>query len=617
MGRSKGAGSHCVAYCAAILGEGTDSIRYPNWTEGFRNVSNQRNLLIASLMSLIVLLGWNVISERFFPQPKPTATQVAPSVGAPAASAGTAPAVPATATTLRDVNTVLAAGPRVSISTPSVTGSINLIGARIDDLVLLRHKETARKDSPPIRLLSPAGTKASYYAGFGWSGAGIALPGDATVWQADNTTLTPERPVSLRWDNGQGQIFAIRIAIDKDYMFNVDQSVTSAGPDSVSVTSNAFIRRDHKDAVTGSIFVPRNDQYSWTMHVGPLGDFGGKINFGLKYATLDEAGATGTKFGSDTNWLGFGQTYWLTALIPGKESVTASDFSGNASTYQAAFAGKPTTIGPQSTTTSSMRFFAGAKEGEVLDHYQAAGVSNFSNAIDWGWFWFIEKPIFKLLDWLFKLVGNFGVAIILLTFVVRGLMFPIAQRQFASMAAMRVVQPKMKAIQERFKDDKAKQQQEIMKLYQAEKINPMAGCLPIFLQIPVFYGLYKVLMVTIEMRHQPFALWIKDLSAPDPATVLNLFGLLPFHPTGILAISVLPILLGVTMYLQFKLNPAPADPVQQQMFSIMPWIMMFMMAPFAAGLQLYWVVSNLLTIAQQKWLYSKHPALKQPVTAAK
>ncbi len=584
-------------------------------------MSNQRNLLLASLLSLVVLLGWNVVSERFFPQPKPVATQPG-ATSAPSATTASGGQVPvpgaiAAPSTLRSLNSVLAAGPRVRIVTPSVSGSINLVGARIDDLVLLRHRETARKDSPPVRLLSPAGTRASYFSSFGWSGQGVALPGDATVWQADGTTLTPEKPVTLRWDNAQGQVFAIRIAIDKDYLFSVDQSVTNSGTANVRVQSNGFIRRDHKDAVGGSIFVPRHDQYSWTMHVGPLGDFGGKVNFGLKYDTLDEAGAAGTHFGADTNWLGFGQTYWLTALVPARGGVAASDFTGNASTYQAAFADKPTDIAPQSTSTSTTRFFAGAKEINVLNRYQDAGISNFSNAIDWGWFWFIEKPIFKLLDWLFKLVGNFGVAIMLLTFVVRGLMFPVAQRQFASMAAMRVVQPKMKAIQERYKDDRPRQQQEIMKLYQQEKINPMSGCLPIFLQIPVFYGLYKVLMVTIEMRHQPFALWIHDLSAPDPATVLNLFGMLPFHPTGILAIGVLPILLGVTMYLQFKLNPAPTDPVQQQMFSIMPWIMMFMMAPFAAGLQLYWVVSNLLTIAQQKWLYSKHPALKQPVVAAK
>ncbi len=567
---------------------------------------------MAIVLSALVLFGWSALSERFFPAPKPVAT--ASGTTASPAAGGTLPGAAPAAAALRDVKAVLAEGGRVAITTPRVSGSINLTGARIDDLVLLAHRETADKNSPPVRLLSPAGTKASYFASFGWAGAGVALPGDSTLWQSDGAALTPAKPVTLRWDNGQGQLFAIRIAVDKDYMFSVDQSVTNSSATPVKVNSFGFIRRDHKDAVNGSIFVPRHDQYSWTMHVGPLGDFGDKINFGMKYETLDEAGAAGMKFGADTNWIGFGQTYWLTALVPSKGSVTESKLEGDANTYQAAFAAKQATIGPQSTTTTSTRFFAGAKEVDILNKYQDAGVSNFGNAIDWGWFWFIEKPLFMLLDFLFKLFGNFGLAIIGLTFVVRGLMFPIAQRQFASMAAMRAVQPKLKALQDRYKDDKPRLQQEMMKLYKDEKINPLGGCLPIFLQIPVFYGLYKVLMVTIEMRHQPFVGWIKDLSAPDPANLVNLAGMAGIPLPALLGIGVLSSLLGITMWMQFKLNPAAPDPVQQQMFSIMPWIMMFMMAPFAAGLQLYWVVSNLLTIAQQKWLYSKHPGLKVPVT---
>jgi YidC/Oxa1 family membrane protein insertase len=263
-------------------------------------------------------------------------------------------------------------------------------------------------------------------------------------------------------------------------------------------------------------------------------------------------------------------------------------------------------LAPGQAITSESRLFAGAKEKAWLDRYETDGIDHISKSIDWGWFEWFMRPIFNLLNWLFKVTGNFGVAIICLTFIVRMLMFPIADKQFRSMAGMRRVQPKLKAIQERYKDDKAKLQQEMLKLYQQEKINPAAGCLPILLQIPVFYALYKVLLVAVEMRHQPFALWIKDLSAPDPMTPVNLFGLLPFHPPGFLAIGVLPILLGVTMWMQFKLNPQQMDPVQQQVFSFMPWVLMFVMAPFAAGLQLYWVVSNVLTIAQQKWLYHRY-----------
>jgi YidC/Oxa1 family membrane protein insertase len=272
-----------------------------------------------------------------------------------------------------------------------------------------------------------------------------------------------------------------------------------------------------------------------------------------------------------------------------------------------------TNVAPGKAVSVTSRLFAGAKETALLESYaDKGGVALFDRAIDWGWFRWFEKPIFYLLDWLFRAIGNFGVAIICLTFVVRGLMFPVAQRQFASMAAMRAIQPKMKAIQEKYKDDKPRAQQAIMELYKQEKVNPLAGCLPIFLQIPIFFALYKVLMLTIEMRHQPFVLWIRDLSAPDPLHILNLFGLLDFTPPGFLSIGLLAILLGITMYLQFKLNPAPMDDMQKQIFQIMPWMMMFIMAPFAAGLLIYWCTSNLLTIAQQWWLYRQHPALRQP-----
>ena len=300
----------------------------------------------------------------------------------------------------------------------------------------------------------------------------------------------------------------------------------------------------------------------------------------------------------------------MSALIPDKTRVT-SDFRalGNG-IYRADLIYQGTAVAPGRQVSNTTRIFAGAKESEVLDRYEAGGIDNFGLAIDWGWFRWFEKPLFMLLLALFKAVGNFGVAIILLTVIVRGIMFPIAQRQFASMAAMRAIQPKMKALQERYKDDKQKQQQEIMALYKKEGVNPLAGCLPIFLQIPVFFALYKVLILAIEMRHQPFVLWIKDLSAPDPLHFLNLFGLLDFTPPAFLAIGILALLLGVTMHYQFKLNPAQLDPIQQQIFAFMPWIMMFVMAPFAAGLLLYWITSNILTIAQQAYLYSKHPQLK-------
>jgi YidC/Oxa1 family membrane protein insertase len=472
--------------------------------------------------------------------------------------------------------------------------------------VMTAYKETIKKDSPAVRLFAPSGSKNAFFSGFGWIGDGVQMPSAQTIWQADQPTLTPEKPVTLRWANTTGQSFAIKISVDRDYMFSVEQSITNSGDGAISARPYAFVSR----------FGQSKDVDTWTNHVGPIGAFNDSVNFGVDWSTLDEAGADGERFKSRGGWLGFGDLHWLAAVIPAKDAAIDAGFRAADGSYQAEYTVPSTVVASGKIATTTTRLFAGAKEVRLLDDYEdSQSIVNFGKAIDWGWFEVFAKPFFYLLDWLFKMVGNFGVAIMLLTLIVRGAMFPIAQRQFASMAAMRVVQPKLKALQERYKDDKPKLQQEMMALYKTEKINPMAGCLPILIQIPVFYALYKVLMVAIEMRHQPFVLWIKDLSAPDPAHVLNLFGVLPFDVPSFLSIGVLAILLGITMWLQFKLNPAPLDPVQQQVFAIMPWMMMFVMAPFAAGLLIYWTTSNILTIAQQKWLYSRHPALKEPVKA--
>jgi YidC/Oxa1 family membrane protein insertase len=345
------------------------------------------------------------------------------------------------------------------------------------------------------------------------------------------------------------------------------------------------------------------DASSWTMHIGPMSVFDGKADYGLDWADLDETGRA--SFSGVKGWLGFTDKYWLTALAPSGDSMSADFRRSPAGGYQADYALAPTMLAPGQTANTTTRLFAGAKDKQLLDRYEDAGITKLSKSIDWGWFEFFMRPIFDLLMFLFRTLGNFGLAIIGLTFIVRLLMFPIAQKQFKSMAAMRKLQPKLKAVQDRFKDDKPRQQQEILKLYQAEKINPAAGCLPILLQIPVFYALYKVLMVSVEMRHQPFYLWIKDLSAPDPLTPVNLFGLLDFSPPAFLAIGILPILVGATQWATMKLNPQPMDPMQAKIFAIMPWFLVFMMAPFAAGLQLYWMTNNLLTIAQQWWLYRR------------
>lgn len=580
-------------------------------------MDDKRNMIAAILLSVAILIGWNFVSEKFFPTPdKPdvTTTVAGPGGTAPAATPGQpaalpAPGVPATTApqAIRPIEAVLADGNRIPIETPAIKGSINLVGARIDDITLSKYRQTIKKDSPPVRLFAPGGTTAAYFASIGWSAQGIVVPGPTTVWTATGTKLTPSTPVTLSWANGGGQTFRIEYSIDSDYLITAKQTIANTGTAPVAVRSGTYIDR------TGKPTDP-HEQDSWTIHVGPTGYLDGKSNF-TNYDELEEA-ANNTVSYTSAGWLGFTDKYWLAAVVPAKgEKVSAAFNSLPGGAFRAAFARDLVEVAPGRQITTTSRVFAGAKEVSTLSHYQDdQGITRLSNAIDWGWFEFFEVPIFKLLDWLFKQVGNFGVAIMALTLIIRGLMFPIAQRQFGSMAQMRLVQPKMKALQERHKDDKPKMQQELMKLYKDEKINPLAGCLPILIQIPIFYALYKVLMLTIEMRHQPFILWIKDLSAPDPLHILNLFGLLPFTPPSILSIGILAVILGITMFLQFRLNPQATDPVQQQVFKIMPWLFMFIMAPFAAGLLLYWITNNILSIAQQQWMYRKFPQLKAAPT---
>lgn len=568
-------------------------------------MDDKRNLILAVLLTGLILFGWPYVAERLFPgsmKPAPTAQQQSAQAGQPTPAASGAPALdPAMPVTPQDRATVLRQSPRVVIETPKLTGSIALKGARIDDITLPTYRQTLEKNSPPITLFSPAGTKDAHFAGFGWAGEGMKAPDANTVWQASGSKLTPASPVTLRWDNGTGQLFEIALSVDANYMITARQSVTNRGAGAVAVRSYGFISRVGHS----------KDPSTWTIHTGPIGVFNGAANYDIEFKDLDESGDS-ARLPSTGGWIGFTDHYWLSAMVPDQKASFDGQFrKGAGQTYQADVSLPPVVLAPGKSLSQSNRLFVGAKEVKVLEAYQDSGITLFDRSIDWGWFYWFEKPIFALLHWLFTQIGNFGVAIICLTFVVRALMFPIAQKQFASMAAMRAIQPKMKALQEKHKDDKPKLQQELMDLYKKEKVNPFSGCMPIFLQIPIFFALYKVLMLTIEMRHQPFALWIKDLSAPDPLHVLNLFGLLPFEVPAFLGVGILAIILGITMWLQFKLNPAPMDDMQKQIFALMPWMMMFIMAPFAAGLLIYWITSNILTIAQQSWLYSRHPQLKQ------
>ncbi len=570
------------------------------------DTSNQRNLFLAVILTGLILFGWDRAVQYFYPQPVKThaiaaqAPTAEPTQAAKPTREGGLTGDADKALEAQDLKTALAAPGRVPIAAPGLSGSINLTGAVLDDLTANRHTASVDKNSGPARIFSPAGTPAQHYAQFGWVGQpGLALPNASTLWTAEpGARLTPQTPVTLTWTNPTGQAFALKFAIDADYMLTATQSVANAGAAPVTVKQFALINRTDKTASLDT----------WNVHSGPVGAFGGAASFSNNYKDVLAAGQVANA--GKTDWIGFTDIYWLSALIPDEGSTTSDFRSLGGGVYRADLIYGDAVVAPGAQVTRTTRLFAGAKESRVLDRYEAAGIPKFGLAIDWGWFRWFEKPIFLLLNTLFHAVGNFGVAIILLTLIVRTLMFPVAQRQFASMAAMKAIQPKMKALQERYKDDKQKQQEEVMALYKKEGVNPLAGCLPIFLQIPVFFALYKVLILSIEMRHQPFALWIRDLSAPDPLHVLNLFGALPFTPPSFLGIGVLAIILGITMFLQFRLNPAQMDPVQQQVFSIMPWMMMFIMAPFAAGLLIYWITSNLLTIAQQKYLYARHPQLR-------
>ncbi len=584
-------------------------------------MDDKRNIIMAVLLTGIILFGWPVLMETFFPDManenevveqanNPATDQVDPGTPAVSTTTGAAGIATQAATgTTTSLPNALKASARIMVDTPRLQGSINLTGAKIDDLTLTDHTVELDKKSAPVRLFAPSGTKNAYFSRFGWAGDGVEVPGDNTVWTADQSTLTPATPVNLTWNNEAGIAFAIKLSIDENYLITAEQSATNRGANAIALNPYGLLSR-----VRDENNVPPSEQSSWTIHIGPMGVFDGTADYDWDYEDIAEAGAKGVDFNASDGWLGFTDKYWLGALIPDKAAKVEAKFrAGQGDIYQAQVARENAqVVGPGKVLKTTTRLFAGAKETALLDQYkEQQGITLLDKAVDWGWFYWFEKPLFYLLNWLFEMVGNFGVAIIIMTFIVRLIMFPIAQKQFASMAQMRAVQPKMKKIQEKFKDDKQKQQQEIMKLYKDEKVNPLAGCLPIFLQIPIFFALYKVLMLSIEMRHQPFTLWIKDLSAPDPMTPVNLFGLLPFDPPSFLAVGILPILMGITMHFQFKLNPQQMDPMQQQIFNLMPWILVFIMAPFAAGLQLYWTVSNILTIAQQKWLYSRHPQMKE------
>lgn len=571
---------------------------------------DSKNLILAAVLSMVIVMGWFLL---FPPEPAPvdTPTQTteagqAATPALPGAEATTTkPAVPATRAA------ALASAARIPIETPSVSGSIRLKGARIDDLRLSDYQVTLAPDSETVTLLNPEGGPQPYYADYGWVPVEGSKPGplpDAnTPWSVEKgDRLTPDTPVTLVWDNGQGLIFRRTISIDDEFMFTVKQTVENRTDKPISLAPYGRVTR----------IGAQGSSAGWILHEGAVAYTDDEL-VELSYSDLEDlepqpgqAGGVKPIEVTKNGWIGFTDKYWMTTLVAkpgtGFDGFYQSFTRPTGYEFRSVMRQPVTTVGAGETAGISSYMFAGAKEFYTLETYEdALGVQNLHWAIDWGWFYFLTKPIFQVLNWIHAQIGNMGVAIILLTFIIKALLFPLAYKSYVSMSKMKQLQPEMQKLKERAGDDRQKMQREMMELYKREKVNPAAGCLPILLQIPIFFSLYKVLFVTIEMRHAPFALWIKDLSAPDPTSILNLFGLLPWgtpDPTSLLAfisIGAFPILLGITMWLQQRLNPLPADPTQAMIFNWMPWVFMFMLGHFAVGLVIYYITSNIITFAQQ------------------
>lgn len=587
---------------------------------------NNKNLILAMVLSAIVMVVWFVL----FPPPEPPAT-TAPATetaGATAKDTATTPAVQPDAT--QTAVTPVPEAPRVKIDTAKLAGSLSLRGGRIDDLSLKTYREELAPNSPTVRLLAPVGQPQSYYSVFGWlPGTGLAagdVPDANTLWTADGAgQLTVETPVTLRWDNGKGVSFLREISVDKDFMFTVKDTVQNASAAEVALQPYGIIAR-HGLPKLQNIFVvhegaiQRTDGELTETDYKDVTAFDVNPREGLP-AVVAEATTDG--------WIGFTDHYWMTTLVPeqGKPFKSVLKYVPTADIYQAEVRQPVVTLAQGATATTSIRFFAGAKEWATIRAYEKdAGIPGFLDSIDWGWFFFLTKPIFAVLHWLNAQIGNMGWAIIALTFFLKFLVLPLAYKSYVSMARMKELQPEMEALKERAGEDKQKLQKEMMQLYKDKKVNPAAGCLPILIQIPIFFALYKVIFVTIELRHAPFFGWLKDLSAPDPSSLFNFFGLLPWDAPvqgtvlHLIFIGVLPILLGVTMWLQQKLNPAPTDPVQASIFAWMPWVFMFMLGGFASGLVVYWITNNTITFIQQyliMWSHGKRPDIFGNIKAAK
>ena len=565
-------------------------------------MSDQRNLILAIALSGAVLFGW----QYFFAAPQMEAerarqeylaSEAAKKAGPDAAA--TAPAAPgpiAASSAISRSDALVQSGARAAIDSAKVDGSISLKGARLDDLQLKTYRESVDSKSPEIVLLSPVGAEHPFFAEFGWIAAqgadAPAVPDGKTQWRlAEGKTLAPGRPVTLVWENGQGLVFTRRVTLDENYMFTVADSVENKGTDATVLYPYALVAR---------YGAPETTQY-WVLHEG----FIGVANETLEEADYSdfENSAPPKVLNSTGGWLGITDKYWMAAIIPPQNEAFDGAYksypAGGLEGFQADYRLGPRAVAPGARVDVTHRLFAGAKVVSIVDEYYETGIARFDLAIDWGWFFFLTKPIFLVLDFFYRQFGNFGVAILLLTVLIKLIFVPLANTSYKAMSRMKKLQPEMEKLRERHADDRTKMQQEIMELYKREKVNPLAGCLPVVIQIPVFFSLYKVLFVTIEMRHAPFFGWIDDLAAPDPTSIFNLFGLLPYEVPVFLLIGVWPLVMGISMWVQMKMNPAPTDPMQAKIFGFMPWIFTVMLASFPVGLVIYWTWNNLLSIAQQ------------------
>lgn len=576
-------------------------------------MQNNRNYFIAIALSVLIVLGWQFLymNPRIEAQRKAelaqkaqqttqqTQTPAANGAAGGAQTNGAAPTGQAPATT--SLADALAKNPRVVIDTAALSGSINLAGGRLDDLKLKGYHETVDDSSPIITLFSPSETKDGYFAELGYIGDAATgnVPGPSTLWTApEGAKLTEKTPVTLTYTNDKGITFARTISVDERYMFTITDKITNAGQAPAALSSYGRVTRYNKPAVAST----------YVLHEGFIGVIGEDGLIESKYASVEKEAVTPAT--ATGGWLGITDKYWAATIIPPQTTAydaRFSHFTDGQPRFQADYKQNAVTVAPGQSLELKNLVFAGAKEVPVIDGYEATyQIPRFDRLIDWGWFYFLTKPMFKLMDFFFRYFGNFGVAILMTTIVVKALFFPLASKQYASMANMKRVQPKMEELKAKFGDDRMGLQQATMALYKEEKINPIAGCWPIALQIPIFFSLYKVIYITIEMRHAPFFGWIQDLSAPDPTSFINLFGLLPFAAPTFLHLGVWPLIMGVTMFLQMRMNPTPPDPTQAMIFNWMPLVFTFMLASFPAGLVIYWAWNNTLSVIQQGVIMRRH-----------